>query len=67
VQTHVYSRVCGIPHDALPPILQMLIAGQFKFMLLRLEIPVPQRQAAQLASGDEADRRRHADGGLGLI
>jgi hypothetical protein len=25
----------GIPQDALPPILQMLIAGQFRFMLLR--------------------------------
>lgn len=25
----------GIPADALPPILQMLIAGQFKFVLLR--------------------------------
>jgi hypothetical protein len=25
----------GIPSDALPPILQMLIAGQFRFMLLR--------------------------------
>lgn len=25
----------GIPQDALPPILQMLIAGRFKFVLLR--------------------------------
>jgi hypothetical protein len=25
---------------------------------------IPQRPTAQLSSGDEADRRRHADGGL---